>query len=240
MPSMKRKRIPSYKGTTTKSEILKAVKRAKYEPEYKSKFKLYRWNNKNIFPMKLRQTLVYSEVFSLTTGTTPGLVQTANFRANGMFDPRVAVGGHQPYGYDQLAAMYVKWCVLGCKITTHAVATNSTYNTGQTGINLSDPLGAALINAEGAIENQFSSYTALTQNSSPGKCSLGVDIAKYFGVKDLVDDNDFCGTEGADPVKQCRAVIWVASDQAAATTFTVTLKMEYDVIFLEPKNVSTS
>lgn len=240
---MKRKRsaVGPWKGKYgSKSEIVKAIKRVKYEPEYKSKFKLFRWNNKNIFPMKMRQTLVYSEVFTLTTGTTPGTVAKADFRANGMFDPRVAVGGHQPYGYDQLAAMYVRWCVLGCKITVYGVLTNSTYNTGQVGINLSDPLGAAIINAEGAIENQFSNYTAITQNSSAGKVVLGVDLAKYFGVKDIVDDNDYQGSEGADPLKQCRAVVWVASDQAAATTFTVTLKMEYDVIFLEPKNVSTS
>jgi len=232
------------KRAMTKSEasaiISRAVKRAKSLPTYKSKFKLYSWNNKNIFPMKLRQTLVYSEVFNLTTVTTPGLVATANFRANGLFDPRVATGGHQPYGYDQLAAMYVKWCVLGAKVTVQGVFNASTYNTGQIGINLSDPLGAGLINAEGAIENQFSSYTAMTQQGNVGHVKLGVDLAKYFGVKDIQDDNDFCGTEGADPVKQCRAVVWVASDQNVATTFTVTLKIEYDVLFMEPKNVSTS
>jgi hypothetical protein len=55
-------------------------------------------------------TLKYTELLTLSMATTVGNQQT--MRLNSIFDPNSAVGGHQPYGYDQLAALYNRYRVL--------------------------------------------------------------------------------------------------------------------------------
>ena len=50
---------------------------------------------------------------------TPGTTSTQQFqlRANGMFDPQTAVGGHQPRGFDEFMEAYDMFTVMGSKIS---------------------------------------------------------------------------------------------------------------------------
>ncbi|HIA02129.1 MAG TPA: hypothetical protein EYN66_09490, partial [Myxococcales bacterium] len=48
------------------------------------------------------------------TGTA---VLQYRFRANGMFDPQVPLGGHQPRGFDEFMDAYDMFTVLGSKIS---------------------------------------------------------------------------------------------------------------------------
>nr|AGA18404.1 hypothetical protein [uncultured marine virus] len=52
--------------------------------------------------------LRYADSFTLASSTLPS---TRIFRANGLFDPDAAVGGHQPRGFDQLAVLYKRYRV---------------------------------------------------------------------------------------------------------------------------------
>lgn len=62
----------------------------------------------------------YNDVFSYTLTTVTGSNQI--MRLNSIFDPDLTGTGHQPYGYDQLAALYNRYRVLSCKwkVTFHA------------------------------------------------------------------------------------------------------------------------
>lgn len=63
-------------------------------------------------PSVHRTRLKYVQTVTLNTGTTPSLFGSErSFRLNSIFDPDVAVGGHQPYGFDQMAAFYNKYLV---------------------------------------------------------------------------------------------------------------------------------
>ncbi len=55
-------------------------------------------------------TLVYAEAYSNSVATTAGFQQTLNL--NSLFDPNRTGAGHQPYGFDQLAALYNRYRVL--------------------------------------------------------------------------------------------------------------------------------
>lgn len=57
--------------------------------------------------------LVYSQLISTTVALATGAQQI--FNLNSIFDPDRTGGGHQPYGYDQLAALYNRYRVLKTK-----------------------------------------------------------------------------------------------------------------------------
>lgn len=64
--------------------------------------------------------LRYVTQFALTSSL--GVTSQHTFRGNGLFDPDVAVGGHQPAGFDQWAAFYRSYKVFASsiKVTVNA------------------------------------------------------------------------------------------------------------------------
>jgi hypothetical protein len=67
-------------------------------------------------------SLKYADLYSESLATVTGTNQVMNL--NSIFDPDRTGTGHQPYGYDQLAALYNRYRVLAVdyKITFHAEA----------------------------------------------------------------------------------------------------------------------
>lgn len=218
------------------SIISRAVKRAKTQPSIRSRFKINWRNNARIFPQKLRQTLVYSESFPLTTAALIGPPVYATFRLNGLFDPRNAAGGHQPMGFDQLMAMYTKYVVLGAKITVTFTASEAAYYTGDCGINIQDPGSSIPPTTDTLVESQYSTYGIYVQAGNATTRTLAVDMSKYFGVKDIVDDSALLGTSASDPSRQVYGVVWVNTHTGQAHKVNCTVKIEYDTYFLEPRN----
>lgn len=237
-----------YRGTKRKytpsmaADIIKrAVKRAKTTPLYRSKFRLNRNNNVAVFPKHMRQTVTYSESTIQPLSATVGTVTNYLIRANSLFDPRFNVGGHQPYGFDQLMAIYTKFVVVGAKVTVHlGPAGASTFLYGVFGINIVDPAASSITQSSDAIESQYSTYNAWNA-SVINKVSMGFDAQKYFDVKDLQDADELIGTASADCTRQAYFNLWVASDTGASSqNVTFTYKVEYDAIFFEPRNVASS
>lgn len=74
----------------------------------------------SIFPKRMTSTLVYSTSVSLQAGE--GNTGFITYKLNGLFDPLPTIGGHQPRGYDQLAAIYTRYVVHYAEIVL------STYN----------------------------------------------------------------------------------------------------------------
>lgn len=66
------------------------------------------------FPNSIVTTLRYADVYTLTS--TTGATTSQVWRANGCFDPDQTGGGHQPLFFDEWAAVYNYYTVLGSKI----------------------------------------------------------------------------------------------------------------------------
>lgn len=237
--------------TPARSKKRKAVtpgapnrKKAKLVPLVKSKFNFKANHNLNIFPRKLRQTLVYVENFPVTLNAVAFLTNWHTFRCNGLFDPRFAIGGHQPMGFDQLMAIYSKYTVVGAKMTFQVCTGTQTFNNGTFGINIRDPAAAAVTTSESAIESQYSTYNTFGYLQDTRKCVLNFDGPKYFNANDIVDDDTLSGTLTTDPARVALADFWVAPDNAPPAspnnTVIVIVKIEYDAYFYEPKNVVSS
>lgn len=231
--------------TMTKDEaatiVSRAVKRARTLPSLKSRFRIKNRNNARIFPPKLRQTLVYSESYQITTNNYAAAPPTFNtFRLNGLFDPRAAIGGHQPMGFDQLMAIYTKFVVVGAKITVSFTASEAAYYTGDCGINIQDPGASAPISSEHLIESQYSTYGTYVQSGGSTTRTLALDMSRYFSVKDLLDEDDLKGNVSADPFRQVYALVWANNHTSSSHPVHITLKIEYDAVFLEPRETLES
>lgn len=216
----------------------------KMVPMTTSKFKFSPKANLNIFPRKLRQTLVYVESFPVTLNAVAFLTNWHTFRANGLFDPRFAIGGHQPMGFDQLMAIYSKYTVVGAKMTLEVCNATQTFNNGVFGINIRDPAAAAVTTSESAMESQYSVYKTFGYLQDTRKVTLNFDGPKYFNANDITDDDTLSGTGTTDPARIALADFWVAPDVAPPVApnnvVTFHIKIEYDAYFYEPKNVVSS
>lgn len=63
------------------------------------------------------RTCVYTDVSgSLYRTIAQAAQQTYTYRGNGCYDPDVAIGGHQPMGFDQMMQLYKRFYVAGSSI----------------------------------------------------------------------------------------------------------------------------
>jgi hypothetical protein len=68
------------------------------------------------FPIRMNRTLRYSQLVTLTAGAS-GLFGTEQiFRLSSLFDPDLTGTGHQPYGFDSLAALYYRYKVNAVRV----------------------------------------------------------------------------------------------------------------------------
>lgn len=69
------------------------------------------------FAPSMRVSLRYAETHNFTTGTA-GVAGTEQvMRLNDLYDTNLTGTGHQPYGYDQMVALYNRWRVDRVRIT---------------------------------------------------------------------------------------------------------------------------
>jgi len=235
---------PSKKRKASTPKRPSKVKKMKMVPVVKSKFPFIPGTNLKIFPRKLRQTLTYCEQFPVTVNAVAFLTNWHTFRANGLFDPRFAIGGHQPMGFDQLMAIYSKYTVVGAKMTLRVCVGTQTFNNGTFGINIRDPAAAAVTTSESAIESQYSTYNTFGYLQDTKSVTLNFDGPKYFNSNDIVDDDTLAGTNTTDPARIALADFWVAADVAPPiapnNVVTFHIKIDYESYFYEPKNVVSS
>jgi len=111
--------MPNY-GFKKTGKISKSTKTSK---NYRG-FRKYKRSNTyrkwipNVMPDTHLAYLNWQEELSLDA---PVGLDYATFSASGMYDPRLALGGHQPYGLDQLSAFYKYNKVLSSTITVTPV-----------------------------------------------------------------------------------------------------------------------
>ena len=79
------------------------------------------------------------------------------WRANGIYDPDVNIGGHQPMNRDIYAAVYNRYCVLGAKLTLKYMLHNG-------GANTTEPLVVGVLVNDEILESSTVGITNLIEN----------------------------------------------------------------------------
>lgn len=186
----------------------------------------------------LRRKLRYAEEpKSLTvTNVAPAVIR---YTCNGLFDPLVAIGGHQPRFFDQYMTMYDHYVALSSKLrvwlqtdATQGVIFGITIlDSAVTGISLIDYL-----------ENPHTVYS-VTDGSAPGPkhLSMSASMRKFLGRK-VMGDNQLKGSAAANPAEQAYFHCWVSPidpSEASSESF-LQITVDYDTVFIEPKLPSIS
>lgn len=184
------------------------------------------------FPNSIITTLRYCDVKTLTS-TTSATTSTL-FRANGIFDPDYTAGGHQPMFYDQWAAIYNYYTVLGSKIKVIFKGT-SDYSTvvclqGSSTTSLSSGVATFLEQNNGVhtiVGPKTNQATVLTMTYSPNE-NMGQDVK---------DDGSSMTAVGADPSAgegtYYFGILAATSDAASTSTLDILVEIEYTVKFTE-------
>jgi len=222
--------------------------------------------NKIGFPQQLKTKLRYSTRVEFTpTGTS---VQQFQLKANGMFDPQVALGGHQPRGFDEFMKAYEMFTVLGSKCTT------SWMYEGYNGPSLTSTLGNLTQSVQTTTDNivpaltpvacglhkgveTLSSGTAQDQiekdrtvwtfcNGQQGHKTLtsSSKVSEFYGKGAMTGAEGYAGSDTADPENLVFYELWcgrISDDYPAETVKVVCYAtVEYDVVFSQPKTLNSS
>lgn len=203
------------------------------------------------FPDRMSVKLLYSDVKTFALSAA-GNAQTV-FSLNSIYDPDVTGIGHQPRGHDELATLYKRYRVSGCKyeiVPYWAGAANEvpskwsvfvSQNSATTIISAGNydmeesPLRVAPVQYFGGSTNQFINTTI------NGKASGYIDLKSVYGCRDIADDDGAEAGMGSSPTRGAYLIIACQNANSAVTTniaFNVTLT--YYVTCLRPVNLSAS
>lgn len=165
-------------------------------------------------------------------------------RLNGMFDPRVNVGGHQPIGFDQMMPMYEHFCVIGSRV--RVTCTNMDTTTPQNVYlicNNSTSHMTSIGDIEAEVERGSARWTQLASaNSGSDTKNLTYNwSAKQWFGHNVLDDDLTKGTSSADPSKEAILHVVTAPHSVTNTSPVVcSILIEYIAILTEPKRLAPS
>ena len=170
---------------------------------------------------------------------TSGGSNSYKFSANGMYDPDISGGGHQPKYFDNMTSIYNHYHVLGSKITLKFVNQTGAMQVPVT-VYLSDstsPLGTW----DSAAEEQTASNTivpAAQTDSSPRTLTCKFSAKKYFNG-DIVDNDQLKGTVAGNPAEQMYYII-IARPMDLSTTCLLAFTAEIEFYAVWSERYSTA
>lgn len=183
--------------------------------------------------------LKYVDYFNLNPGA--GLFTSYVFTANGCWDPNISGVGHQPYGFDQIMAMYNHYIVLGSKInvTAFQVTGGAPYTMG---VKLTDSglLSGSLLTE--LLEQPGVKRMYALDTQKPSRIMQTYSAKKFFGTKFITGDDAMRGTVGTNPSEQAFYNVFVGpvNETSDLGSIAFTVEIEYIVKFIEPKTLPQS
>ncbi|WP_445772381.1 hypothetical protein [Rheinheimera sp.] len=187
----------------------------------------------------LKMVHKYNAIPHLLAQSTSGPVLEL-FLCNGMFDPEVALGGHQPFYFDQLSAIYNHFTVLSsvCR-ATFMIDESSAYVGGATcGIYLEDDSTGGPTTFIAMSEQASAVTKAVADNDK-------VTITKYWNARqayggNTMDDNLLRGDVATDPQETMAFGVFCFGQLASYVTCRVDVEIEYTAVWTELKPITTS
>lgn len=202
-----------------------------------------------VLPDKYMCKLRYASRITMTPSITSDLTSYI-FRANDLYDPDYAYGGHQPKGFDQLCLFWNHFTVLGSKIKVSAVETTGNTNFPYYfsvatvdapywgGKNLGDYLESEKHSPMRAIGMQAS------QQEVPAKAYFS--LKKFFNSPNLKGNTTYQCDISSSPAEVAYYELVLCRGNAVAglpegdTAKTFLVEIEYIVSCHEPKELTQS
>lgn len=186
-------------------------------------------------PLRCKNVMRYATSTDLTLDT--GGVQSVLFRANGLYDPEYAIGGHQPLYFDQMSALYNHYHVVASKIKFRVQPLVGTSFFVNCTAYIDDD--AVLPGTLFAVREKPGAVNWLT---SAADTDVGRTIywngQKTFGGN-LVDNDDLKGTATSDPTELSYFCLTLTGG-TATHQWRVWTEIEYTVVWSELKSLNES
>lgn len=215
----------------------------------------------------MSSTIRYVETIDLVPSSETATGKA--YLANGCYDPRVAVGGHQPRGFDQFAELYQKFTVKSSKISvTFAYEgylgcslQDSTGSPAQSvgvpassGTVIGCPSAIGLIhkttnndNPAGTIqefqEMDRTKWCTIVPTSGTKTVTSRMNMSEFFGKDFLVGSDGYTGTAAGDPDNKVYYIIMAglnSNEYATSIKLRANLVIEYQLVWTEPKQLDKS
>jgi hypothetical protein len=192
--------------------------------------------------MQLRAHFNYAARVQLNPGA--GTVATNVFSANGLYDPDITGAGHQPMGWDELIELYdhgvVKHARIEVQLQPQPTCVYGVSVVGSTTVPYTDPLG--FIESAHTSWQMADHYYSTAGGLRAITLTQSVDIAKFLGVKDLMDGREFASDNGSNPSEGVFFMVWAAASDGStdpiSTNFIV--KITYESMMVEPRHLAQS
>lgn len=187
---------------------------------------------------KLRSRFVYEERITLGSAVFDDFI----FSANGVYDPNISGGGHQPRGFDQVMALYDHATVIGSKMTATFINTSSS-TTAVVGILVGDNT-TAFTQPSDVNEYRNSKVRCLSTLGSGAERSTivqKVNPSKFLSISKPLSAASLKNSAGANCAEDVLYHICAYNVQGASMgTIEVLVRIEYDCILTEPKQPGQS
>lgn len=229
MPTTTRRR------TAKKSYRKRTYRKKKYSP--KTTVTIGKQINHG-FPQMIKFTHRYTDV--LVVNSTSGIPQSYKFVCNGMFKPNDSGTGRQPICFDNLAAVYDHYCVIGSKIKFKISPTSDLNPASFVGLYINDDTSNSPASSAAyiAVADKYIVYAPGGVNTYTITSKWSAH--KYFG-KSVLANTDLQGTVAANPAEKSYWTLFVgALDELSNTSFSAVVDIEYIAIWKEPKDLDLS
>ncbi|AUW34326.1 capsid protein [Circovirus sp.] len=169
------------------------------------------------FPPTYSAKMHYVENFSLATGTAGVMGTSAKVSLNSLYDPNMSGSGHQPYGYDQITALYRRYIVSGVKINITFTNPNDDGLVVAVMIQASGGVGAIAGQTADIIKEQPLSWTHPINNTGSQVCHFRqyLPLQKVEGlmkVQWIANQDQYGALYTASPSLQPFLLMSVGSD----------------------------
>lgn len=197
------------------------------------------------FPFGKSRTckLRYAESININPGA--GVAGQYIFSCNSLYDPNVSGTGHQPYGFDQLMALYNHYTVTGARCRVTMIGTDNLVYT--LGIKLSDSSSLSSTVPDSLLEQPGFKKKIVSYANAIGRNYITCNFSckKFFrhpSKNFILSDDTLSGTSSTNPVEQAYFIIVLAPAIALQDLANCTLQVEIDYVatFTGPKELLAS
>jgi len=192
------------------------------------------WGSKyrDPFPAVEKYQLRYCQTIQIDPGQAAAT--SSLFRANSIYDPDKTVGGHQPYGHDQLEQIYNHYCVDSATI----VVTPTLGMQGVWGISVTDN-DVVTSGFNTVCEQQATSMAVQSVTNGQPIQSLRKTYNRHTSFPVYKDTSAFMGS---NPAEEAYFQIWYRglTDSANPPTGTFLVSITYNVTCYELKDLGSS